>query len=155
MCFRARKGAVLSQLCPTLCDPTDDSLPGSLVSGDSQPRILEWVPLPFSGGRPHPGIKPGSPTLQIDSLPSEPMGKQEKDRCFILLSLKPELKFKKNLLTTCSIVPIDVCTYCKYGVRKNTIKNIQILPNSKALETYCKRKSLYHSVALNCVINAD
>ena len=26
---------LVTQLCPTLCDPRDDSLPGSLVSGDS------------------------------------------------------------------------------------------------------------------------
>ena len=28
-----------------------------------------------SGDLPNPGIKPGSPTLQVDSLPAEPAGK--------------------------------------------------------------------------------
>ena len=31
--------------------------------------------LPSPGDRPDPGIKPGSPTLQATSLPSEPPGK--------------------------------------------------------------------------------
>ena len=28
--------------------------------------------MPFSKGSSNPGIKPGSPALQVDSLPSEP-----------------------------------------------------------------------------------
>ena len=36
-----------------------------------------WSELPFlpSGDLPDPGIEPGSPVLQLDSLPSEPPGK--------------------------------------------------------------------------------
>ena len=34
------------QLCPTLCDPIDYSLPGSSIHGIFQARVLEWVPLP-------------------------------------------------------------------------------------------------------------
>ena len=33
------------QSCPTLCDPTDDSPPGSSVPGILQARILEWVAI--------------------------------------------------------------------------------------------------------------
>ena len=36
------------QLCPTLCDPMDDSLPGSPVPGILQARTLEWVAISFS-----------------------------------------------------------------------------------------------------------
>ena len=38
-----------------------------------------WSELPFPSQRdlPDPGIKPGSPALQVDSLPSEPLGKHE------------------------------------------------------------------------------
>ena len=35
------------QLCPTLCDPMDCSLPGSSVPGILQARILEWVAISF------------------------------------------------------------------------------------------------------------
>ena len=37
------------QLCPTLCDVMDYSLPGSSVHGVLQARILEWVAMPSSG----------------------------------------------------------------------------------------------------------
>ena len=36
------------QSCPTLCDPTDSSPPGSTVPGILQARILEWVAISFS-----------------------------------------------------------------------------------------------------------
>ena len=35
------------QLCPTLCDPMDCSLPGSSVYGIFQTRVLEWVAIAF------------------------------------------------------------------------------------------------------------
>ena len=37
-----------AQLCPSLCNPTDGSLPGSSVHGNSQVRTLEWVAISFS-----------------------------------------------------------------------------------------------------------
>ena len=33
------------QSCPTLCDPTDGSLPGSAIAGILQARTLEWVAI--------------------------------------------------------------------------------------------------------------
>ena len=36
------------QSCPTLCDPTDGSPPGSPVPGILQARILKWVAISFS-----------------------------------------------------------------------------------------------------------
>ena len=39
------------QLCPTLCDPTDGSPPGSPVPGILQARVLEWVAVSFSSAR--------------------------------------------------------------------------------------------------------
>ena len=36
------------QSCPTLCDPTDCSLPGSSVPGSFQARVLEWGASAFS-----------------------------------------------------------------------------------------------------------
>ena len=50
-------------------------LPGSSVHGILQARILEWVAIPFPRGLPDPGIEPGSPALQTDSLLSESTGK--------------------------------------------------------------------------------
>ena len=42
----------IDQLCLTLCDPMDCSMPGSSVHGILQARILEWVP--FSRGSSQP-----------------------------------------------------------------------------------------------------
>ena len=38
----------VTQLCLTLCDPMDGSLPGSSVHGILQARILEWDAISFS-----------------------------------------------------------------------------------------------------------
>ena len=38
---------LVTQLCPTLCDLMDCSLPGSSVHGILQARILEWVDISF------------------------------------------------------------------------------------------------------------
>ena len=62
--------------CLALCNPTDCSPPGSSAHGVLQARILEWVAMPFFGDLPNPGIEPGTPALQTDSLPSEPPGKK-------------------------------------------------------------------------------
>ena len=41
----------VTQLCLTLSDPMDCSLPGSSVHGIFQARVLEWVPLPSPSWR--------------------------------------------------------------------------------------------------------
>ena len=47
--FLAAAAAAKSlQSCPTLCDPIDDSPPGSPIPGILQARILEWVAISFS-----------------------------------------------------------------------------------------------------------
>ena len=56
-------------------NPMDCGLPGSSVHGILQARILEWVAISSSRGSSDPGIEPGSPALQVGSLPSEPPGK--------------------------------------------------------------------------------
>ena len=44
----AAAAAKLLQSCPTLCDPTDGSPPGSPDPGILQARTLEWVAISFS-----------------------------------------------------------------------------------------------------------
>ena len=41
------------------------------LSHKGSPRKLEWAASPFSRDLPDPGIEPGSPVLQGDSLPTE------------------------------------------------------------------------------------
>ena len=66
--------ATVTQSCPTLCDPW------TVVGQTPPPMVFSsqeyWSGLPFPspGDLPDPGIEPGSPALQADSLPSEPPG---------------------------------------------------------------------------------
>ena len=63
--------------------PIQGSNPGLLhcrwilyqVSHKGSPRTLEWVAYPSPADLPNPGIEPGSPVLQADSLSAEPPGK--------------------------------------------------------------------------------
>ena len=110
---------LVTQSCPTLCDPMDCSPPGSSVHGDSPGKntgvgchaLLQeifptqgsnpglphcrWIlllsepsgkpkntgvgipPIPSPRDLPDPGIKPGSPALQEDSLPAKLPGSPE------------------------------------------------------------------------------
>ena len=44
----------VAQLCPTLCDPMDCSLPGFSIHGIFQGRVLEWVAVSLSRGSSQP-----------------------------------------------------------------------------------------------------
>ena len=66
---------LVAQSCLILCDPMDCSQPGSCDHGVSPARILDGLPCLTPGDLPNPGIEPRSPTLQADSLLSEPLGK--------------------------------------------------------------------------------
>ena len=62
--------------------PTQGSNPGLphgrqilyQLSHKGSPRILQWVAIPSPADVPDPGIEPGSPALQVDSLPTELSG---------------------------------------------------------------------------------
>ena len=52
--FTMKKWSEVAQLCPTLCDPVDCSLPGFSDHGIFQARVLEWVAISFSRGSSWP-----------------------------------------------------------------------------------------------------
>ena len=47
-CVRYYICVLVTQSCPTLCDPMDGNLLGSSVHGILQARKLEWVAISFS-----------------------------------------------------------------------------------------------------------
>ena len=53
----------------------------------SRQEYWSGLPFPSPGDLPNPGIKPGSPALQADTLPSEPPGKPEGDKQISEMSL--------------------------------------------------------------------
>ena len=51
-CMKVKSESEVTQLCLTLCDPMDCSLPGSSIHGSFQARVLEWVAIAFSRETP-------------------------------------------------------------------------------------------------------
>ena len=71
-----RKGKCQSLSCVQLfATPWVVARQAPLSLGILQARTLEWFAMPFSRGSSPPRIKPRSPSLQADSLLSEPPGK--------------------------------------------------------------------------------
>ena len=75
-----------------------------LSMGFSRQEYLCGLPCPPPGDLPDPGIKPTSPALQADSLPSEPSGKpwrgiggiEESINVNNLILLMDSMKFQGN-----------------------------------------------------------
>ena len=82
---------LVAQSCLTLCDPTDCSLSGSSVHGDSpgKNRRVSELPLSSPEDTPDPGIKSRSSTLQVDSF------------FFLFLTLESLLVFKNYSYWLC------------------------------------------------------
>ena len=64
---------VLLRLCPTLCDPVDCTQQAPLSMEFPRQEYWSGLSFPSPGDLLNPGIEPGSPALQADSLPSEPL----------------------------------------------------------------------------------
>ena len=79
------------QLCSTLYNPMDCSLPSSSVYGILLARILEWVAMPFSGHLPNPGIELVSLCLLRWQVGSLPLGNvKATPLCFSTSEISPE-----------------------------------------------------------------
>ena len=65
---------LVTQPCPTLCDPVDCHLAGPSVHGVLHAVTLEWAAISSSRGPPDPGVEPWSPVQQAGSFPTEPQG---------------------------------------------------------------------------------
>ena len=88
------------------------------------PRQEYWIRLPFPspGDLPDPGTELESPTLQADSLPSEPPGKPNNIICsiYVYMHIKTEFFFNSyNLDRSCP--PVFDSTHCKSVKLKWTI----------------------------------
>ena len=65
---------LLSHVC-LVATPWTVACQASLSIEFSRQEYWSWLPFPFPGDLPDPGIEPRFPALQADSLPSEPLGK--------------------------------------------------------------------------------
>ena len=50
--MKVKSDSEVTQLCPTLSNPMDCSLPGFSIHGIFQARVLEWVATAFSAKMP-------------------------------------------------------------------------------------------------------
>ena len=64
-------GGLVAKLCLTLAPPWTVDCQAPLSMGFSRQEYWSGLPYPSPGDLPNPGIEPGSPALQADSLPSE------------------------------------------------------------------------------------
>ena len=48
-CMKVKSESEVAQLCPTLSNPMDCSLPGSAIHGVFQAKVLEWGAIAFFG----------------------------------------------------------------------------------------------------------
>ena len=64
-------GGWVTKLCPTLATPWTVAHQAPLPMGFSRQEYWRGLPCLPPGDLPNPGIEPGSPALQADSLPIE------------------------------------------------------------------------------------
>ena len=105
-------GGLVAQSCPTHCDPTDYSLPGSSVHGISQARIPKWVVIFFSRGSSRPRDRTWVSHVAgrfTDSLLTEPPKKLERaeDTGTISLGHAPEHSQPPTALPSPHIPPLQ------------------------------------------------
>ena len=115
---------LVTQSCPTLCDPKDCRPPGSSVHGILQARILEWVAIPFSD--------PGSPALQVDSYCQSHQGSPRALLIHIILGRSDLMRNESNL-------------------KNNSLCTLKVMWKIKLAQEYCRRKSKSHSVESDCL----
>ena len=76
-------GGLVAKSCPTLATPWSVARQAPLSMGFSRQEYWSGLPFPSPGDLPNPGIKPWSPALQADSLPTELPGKPFKMGAFL------------------------------------------------------------------------
>ena len=95
----------------------------------SKQEYWSGFPLPSLGDLPNPGIKPGSPALRADALPSEPPGPSEAHRSGPLR----HSSFQRGLLFTDS-------AWSGY---------LSTMGHQKNFRTTCRQPGSYFSLAMN------
>ena len=102
---------IVPQLCPTLCDPMDCSLPGSSVHGIFQAIVLEWIAISFSSGTSQP--RDGT---QVSCIV---------DRCFTIWATREVQQIYIHLITTG--IQMKILARCKVAFWKMKLHMICFL----------------------------
>ena len=98
-----------------------------LSMGFSRQECWSGLPFPSPGDLPNPGIQPGSPTLQPDTLPSEPPGRS--------LYTKKNVKVlvTQSCLTLCNSMDYSPPGFClwNYPGKNSGVGCHSLLPGFK------------------------
>ena len=78
--MEARKKVKLLSRVQLFATPWTVAYQAPLSIEFSRQEYWSGLPFPSPGDLPDPAIKPGSPALQADALPSEPPGKPNRDQ---------------------------------------------------------------------------
>ena len=116
--------------------PVACQVPQSL--GILQARIMERLSCPLPGDLPNPGIESRSPTLQVESLPSEPPGKPKNTRVSSLSLLQ-------------GIFPTRNRT-CIAGKLNFLYSRLIIKLHCFSLQNFVEDKSAYHLAVIMYII---
>jgi len=74
-CFIICYRGLVAKLCLTLATPRTVALQAPLSMGFTKQEYCSGLPFPSLEDLSYPGMEPGSPALQADSLQTEPPGK--------------------------------------------------------------------------------
>ena len=115
-----------------------DSLPPPWTVGRQAPLSMGFprqeyqsgLPFPPPGDLPHPGIEarsPVSPALQVDSLPTKPLGKlQQVETSFLFTSSKEELLILCSVLS--SLLSVTELCYPELALSRGLATTGFLLP---------------------------
>ena len=80
---------LVAKPCPTFATPWAATCQAPLTMGFSGQEYWSGLPFPSPGDLPDPGIKPRSPALQADSLPTELRGKPPHREISLCIRMSP------------------------------------------------------------------
>ena len=106
-------GGLVTKSCLTLVTPWTVACQAPLSMGFSRQEYWSGLPFPSPGNLPDPGIEPGSPALQADSLPIELWGKPIELIEYLSISLSRSVHFFWR--TGSHIVGADKSKMCQVG----------------------------------------
>ena len=120
--IKVKVKVLVTQSCPTLCNPKNCSPPGSSVHGILQARILEWAAISFSRGYSPPSDQTWVSCIAGRFFTTEPPG--DPDICYRMIFIfrkstfisLGEVKVSPPCLTLCDHVDCSLPDSSVHGI---------------------------------------